>query len=194
MFVLASTSRYRRALLDQLRVPYVAKAPRFDEDHSLPLSPEELVITFARGKAESLAADFPELPIVGGDQTAELDGVILTKPGTRERAIEQLTAMSGRTHHLLTALAVHDPRTKTTEHAVLVHAMKMRALSRAAIEAYVDRDQPLDCAGAYKVESFGVLLFEEMSGPDHTAIVGLPITTLATLLSRTGVDLLTTLA
>lgn len=193
MFVLASTSRHRRALLDQLGLEYVARAPHFDEDHTLPLSPEALVVAFARGKAESLAAEFPDLPIVGGDQVAELDGAILTKPGTRERAIEQLSTLSGRTHRLLTALAVHDPSRKVTEHALVVHEMKMRPLSRSAIEGYVDRDRPLDCAGAYKVEAFGVLLFEEMRGIDHTAIVGLPITTLATLLARSGVDLLGTL-
>src|SRR5262249_23979702 len=101
--ILASTSRYRRALLDALGLDYSALSPRFEEDHSLVLSPEALVIHFARRKAESLVADHPDAFIIGADQTAEIDGKILTKPGTAERAVEQLLMLSGRTHRLLTA-------------------------------------------------------------------------------------------
>lgn len=188
--VLASTSRYRRALLDAAGIAHEAVAPPFDEDHDRGLPPDELVVAFARGKAESLARARPDALIIGADQIPEIDGTILTKPGHAAGAIEQLARLSGRVHRLLTAVAIHDPTSGRTAHRVVVHAMRMRPLSRAQIEAYVARDAPFDCAGAYKVEAAGALLFEAMDGPDHTAIVGLPLTALASLLAEHGVDLL----
>lgn len=184
--VLASTSRYRRALLDAAGVRYEAISPPFHEDHTRALSPEEMVVAFARGKAESLSAD--DAVVIGADQIPELDGRILTKPGSHEAAIEQLAALAGRTHRLLTAVAVHGAG--RTEASLVTHRMTMRALTRAQIAAYVERDRPYDCAGAYKVEAAGALLFEAMEGADHTAIVGLPLTALATLLATFGVSLL----
>jgi septum formation protein len=188
--VLATTSPYRRALLETIGVRFLVESPLFEEDHGRHLDPATLAIAFARGKAESLAARFPDAVIVGADQVPELEGRILGKPGSEGRAIEQLLALQGRTHRLITAVAVHDAARKTTEHRAVVHAMRMRPLSRATIEAYVARDRPLDCAGSYRVEARGALLFEEMCGADHTAIVGLPLTVVADLLARVGVDLL----
>lgn len=188
MIVLASTSRYRRALLEAAGIAHLAVPPRFDEDHAHPLPPDELVVAFARAKAESIAADHPEALVVGSDQIPELDGRILTKPGSREAAVEQLTALSGRTHRLLTAVAVH--ARGRTESRLVVHRMRMRALTPAQIDEYVARDRPFDCAGSYRVEAAGALLFEAMDGPDHTAIVGLPLTALASLCASFGLDLL----
>jgi septum formation protein len=184
--VLASTSPYRRALLDAAGVEYEVARPPFDEDHARALSPEEMVVAFARGKAESLAR--PDAVVIGADQIPELDGRVLTKPGDRAGSIAQLTALAGRTHRLLTAVAVH--HAGRTESALVVHRMKMRPLTAEQIGKYVDRDRPYDCAGAYKVEAAGALLFEAMDGPDHTAIVGLPLTALSTLLESFGVSLL----
>lgn len=188
MIVLASTSRYRRALLEAAGVAHLAVAPRFDEDHGQPLPPEEMVVAFARAKAESVAAEHPGLLVVGSDQIPELDGRVLTKPGTLERAREQLAAMSGRTHRLLTAIAVHAHG--RTESRLVVHHMRMRPLTEAMIDEYLRRDQPFDCAGSYRVEAAGALLFDAMDGPDHTAIVGLPLTSLASLCASFGVELL----
>ncbi len=185
--VLASTSKYRRALLDAAGVRYEVASPSFVEDHARALPPAEMVVAFARGKAESLGA--PDALVIGADQIPELDGVILTKPGSREAAIAQLRALSGRTHRLLTAVAIHDG--VRTESRLVVHRMTMRRLTDAQIASYVDRDEPFDCAGAYKVEAAGALLFETMEGPDHTAIVGLPLTETAKLLAMFGVDVLT---
>lgn len=187
--VLASTSKYRRALLDAAGIRYEAASPPFDEDHARELAPEEMVVAFARGKAESLASAHPGAVVVGADQIPEVDGRILTKPGTRDAAIAQLRALAGRTHRLLTAVAVCDG--SRTESRLVVHRMAMRPLTETQIVAYVDRDQPFDCAGAYKVEAAGALLFETMEGPDHTAIVGLPLTETAALLAMFGVDVLT---
>lgn len=188
MIVLASTSRYRRALLEAAGVAHVAVSPRFEEDHARPMPPEQLVVAFARGKAESIAADHPADVIVGSDQIPEIDGLILTKPGDAAGAREQLAALAGRTHRLLTAVAVHSRG--RTESRLVVHHMRMRPLTSAQIDEYIARDRPFDCAGAYRVEAAGALLFEAMDGPDHTAIVGLPLTALSSLCASFGVDLL----
>jgi septum formation protein len=191
--VLASTSKYRRALLDSIGLRYRAASPAFEEDHSIALAPEEMVVHFARAKAESLAPTFPDAAIIGCDQLAALDGRVLTKPGTEARAVEQLLTLSGRTHQLLTAIALHRPRAGVTEHALVVHQMRMRALTPKLAQEYVSRDRPVDCAGAYKIESLGIALFEEMLGDDHTAIIGLPITRLGSLLESAGIELLPTI-
>lgn len=191
--VLASTSRYRRALLDNLGLTYVASKPRFDEVAIPGMSAAETAVAFAVGKAQSLKDDHPDALILGADQTVDLDGAILGKPGTPAAAAAQLAALSGRTHRLHTASALFDARRGTIAHSLVTHEMKMRNLSRSQIESYVARDQPMDCAGAYKVESLGILLFEEMRGPDHTAIVGLPITQVADLFLSAGFDLITAL-
>ncbi len=188
--VLASQSVHRRALLDAAGISYVAATPPFHEDLTRPLSPTDLAIAFARGKAESLASAHPDALILGADQVVELDGEALGKPGTLERAVAQLLRMQGREHRLLTAVALHDPVAGVTTHALSVHRMKMRPLTRELAERYVAAERPLDCAGSYKVESAGALLFEEMTGDDHTGIIGLPLTVMSRLLRDVGVDLL----
>lgn len=188
--VLASTSKYRRALLDTIGLEYSARSPHFDELPVPGLNARETALLFAKKKAESLAAELPDALIIGADQTVEIDGRILGKPGSKERAVEQLMSLSGRTHRLNTAVALCDAARGTTDQRVMVHQMKMRSLSRSDFEGYVERDQPIDCAGAYKIEALGIALFEEMRGVDHTAIVGLPITLVIDLLARAGFDLL----
>jgi septum formation protein len=188
--VLASTSKYRRALLDAAGVAHVAAAPPFVESHDAPLAPDALALAFARGKAESLANAYPDALVVGADQVPAIGDRVLTKPGTREAAIEQLLALEGRTHLLHTAVAVHDARARRTLERLVTYEMRMRSLTRAQATAYVDHDAPLDCAGAYRVEARGALLFESMRGDDHTAIVGLPLTALSSMLRELGVDLL----
>jgi septum formation protein len=182
--VLASTSRYRRKLMDQLGVDYVAAAPVGEEDHGLGLPPEKLVVELAVGKAKSLKQAYPQALIIGSDQVASLDGEILFKPGTGERAKEQLTRLAGKTHQLFTGLAVLDPATSRLETTLDVHHMTIRALTPNQIDAYVELDDPVDCAGAYKVEGRGIALFESMRGEDFSGIIGLPLTKLVTLLKR----------
>jgi septum formation protein len=160
------------------------------EDHTLDLTASDLVVSFARGKAESLASSHPDALILGSDQVAEIDGMILTKPGTTEAAIEQLMVLQGRTHHLRTAVALHDARTGDTWLDSVETHMRMRSLTRALAAAYVAHDNPIDCAGSYKVEEAGAALFEAMEGADHTAIIGLPITAVSRLLRKAGEDLL----
>jgi septum formation protein len=186
--VLASTSRYRRELLTRLGLPFEAVAPRYAEEHDLDPDPERLVVELAARKAESLAADFPDALIVGSDQVAAIDGEILTKPGTAERALAQLERLAGREHRLLTGLVVLEPRTGRSERTLDIHTLRLRALSRTQLQRYIEVESPLDCAGSYKIEGRGIALFESMRGDDYTGIVGLPLTRLVELLGRFGVE------
>jgi len=171
-------------------LPYLAKNPPFEEDHTLPTPPTELVVQFARGKALSLAQSHRNALIIGSDQMAIIDGEILTKPGTKDNAVTQLMRLSGRTHQLLTAVALHDTSTGETRHELVTYEMVMRSLTRDLASQYIDRDNPIDCAGSYKIEATGMALFEEIRGPDHTAIIGLPLTSVCRLLAKVGVDAL----
>lgn len=188
--VLASTSKYRSALLERLGLSFDSIAPGVDEDavKGTCSGARELVETLALAKARAAAALAPEAVIIGSDQCAALDGEILGKPGSVDNAIAQLERMSGRTHSLWTGVAVLDARTGACTVDVDQHELTMRSLTREQIAAYVDRDRPLDCAGSYKIESMGIALFESVEGRDFTAIIGLPMTLVARRLAERGVD------
>ncbi|CAN5855622.1 nucleoside triphosphate pyrophosphatase [soil metagenome] len=184
--VLASTSPYRRVLLERLGLAFRCRAPRIDEDvwKRRGLSPRKLADQLAVAKAESLIAEEPAAILIGSDQLVAFEGRILGKPGNSERAVEQLFSMSGKTHELITALAVwHDGTWHThTDIATL----QFRSLTRLEIERYVEADRPLDCAGAYKLESLGITLFDRITCADHSAITGLPLIALTSILRDLG--------
>ncbi len=184
--VLASTSRYRRALMQRLGVSFRCVAPDFEERSLSPqgMTPLELAEALAAGKAASIARREPAAVVIGCDQVVALEGRIFGKPQTRIRAIDQLLAMAGRSHELITALAVLAGG-ESFRHTDVTR-MQMRALSAAEIARYVDRDLPLDCAGAYKLEERGIVLFETIESADHTAITGLPLVALTTILRKLG--------
>ena len=187
--VLASTSPYRRELLARLGLPFRTRAPACDEwalKRALPagLAPEGVAAALARAKAESLRDVEPHAVVLGSDQLVALGDRILGKPGSVEAAAAQLAALAGRTHLLVTAVAVvHEGR--VLEHVDVTH-LRMRALSSAQIERYVAADAPLDCAGSYRLEARGIALFESIAGGDHTAIVGLPLMAVTSLLASLG--------
>ena len=188
VLILASTSVYRRALLDRIGIPYRAVAPAMDEVmHKRELgaaAPEELARALATAKARSLHAAYPDATIIGSDQVVVREGRLFEKPGDRERAIRQLEALSGHTHEILTALTVrHGDR--NFEHLDRTR-LRMRVLERAEIERYVDADQPFDCAGSYKLEAKGITLFEAIESADQTAIVVLPLIALVSILRPLG--------
>ncbi len=189
--VLASTSPYRRALLDRLGIRCRAAAPRVDERAVEPkgAGAEAVVLALASAKAASVARDFPAALVLGSDQVIDLDGGILGKPGTAAAAVAQLERLSGRTHRIVTAVALRRPGGGESTH-VDVHLMRMRRLSRRQIEAYVELERPLDCAGAYKIESRGLALFEAVEGRDYTAVIGLPLLAVVTLLEEAGFPVL----
>lgn len=188
--VMASTSPYRRALLDRLGVSFDVTTHRCDESQEkLPgADPVVIAASLARRKAQSVRASFPDAWILGGDQVAELDGEVLSKPGTAANALAQLQRLRGRTHRLLTAICLMGPQGQVAEH-MQVHELTMRAdLTDAALERYLDFDAPLNCCGSYKIESRGIALFERVSGDDDTAIVGLPLVALVTMLRGAGFE------
>ena len=166
--VLASTSPYRRALLDRLGIGYEVMAPHVDEGAFREMAPREMAIALATAKAE--AVDVDDALVIGSDQVVDVGGIVLGKPGTVERAVEQLTILSGCAHQLITAVAVRDTRTGETTADVDVHTLTMRVLSRPQIERYVAHDLPLDCAGAYKLEQRGIALFEHIAADPSTAV------------------------
>jgi septum formation protein len=185
--VLASTSKYRRALLDRLGLSYTAATPRVDEEAAKAETLDALALQLAVAKAESCAGAYPDAYVLGSDQLVDLDGERLGKPGTLEKAEEQLRRLSGRSHRLVTAVALRHPN-GTVEHGVDVHEMKLRVMTEAEIKRYVARERPIDCAGSYKVESLGISLCETVSGADFTAIVGLPLIRVCQLLRNAGFE------
>ncbi|AKT42165.1 Maf family protein [Chondromyces crocatus] len=188
LLVLASTSPYRKGLLARLGIPFITAAPDCDEDayKACATSPRGLAESLALAKAESLRATHPGAVILGGDQVATLDGDILGKPGSREAALDQLERLAGRTHLLVTAVALlHDGQLH--QHTDLAR-LTMRPLTRTQLERYVAADDPVDCAGAYKLEQRGITLFSAIHTVDHSAITGLPLLWLTGMLSALGID------
>ena len=182
--ILASTSTYRAALLARFGLSFRSIAPRVDEDDwkARGLAPAELARTLAAAKALSLAEEFPDAAILGGDQLVAVGGEVLGKPGDAQGARRQLVRLAGRTHELVTAIAVWADG-NIYEH-VDIARLTMRDLSAAEIARYVEADLPTDCAGSYKLESLGVALFERIEAADHSAITGLPLMALSGILRR----------
>jgi septum formation protein len=187
--VLASTSRHRRALLQRLGVPFRCRSPQVDEEalKAADEEPHALADRLARVKALSIADLEPSAVVIGGDQLVEFEGRAFGKPGSIVRAVEQLEMLAGRSHRLITALAVCHRGALIAHRDVTV--LHMRPLERAAIERYVAADMPLDCAGSYKLEERGIVLFERIESEDQTAITGLPLIALTTILRRLGVTI-----
>ena len=173
--LLASSSPYRRGLLDRFLVEFEAVSPDVDESNTEGLGPEELARHLARAKAEAVSASARNALIIGADQLAVLDGHVLGKPGSHQKAVEQLLAASGKSVRFLTAVCMLDPVTrKRYEHTdeTVVH---FREFDRRLAEAYLRLDEPYDCAGSFKLEGAGFLLFESVKTDDPTALIGLPM-------------------
>jgi septum formation protein len=182
--VLASTSRYRRELLERLRLPFEAARPEVDEAPRPGESPDRLATRLAVAKAEAVAARYPDAWVIGSDQVADLDGSALGKSGGREAAIAQLRAMSGRAVAFRTAVCLARGDVRWT--AADVTLVRFRQLGDAEIARYVDAEQPFDCAGSFKSEGLGIALFEAIETRDPSALVGLPLIATARLLRQAG--------
>lgn len=185
--LLASGSSYRAALLARLHLPFVCHAPDIDETPQSGESAADLVLRLARAKAQALRARYPQHWIIGSDQAATLNGHIIGKPGTRARAIEQLERASAQRVMFETGLTLLTPHSEG--HAADTTTVQFRALSTAEIVRYVDAEQPLDCAGSFKCEGYGISLFESIESQDPTALVGLPLIALCRLLRQAGLAL-----
>jgi septum formation protein len=189
--VLASTSPYRRALLERLGIPFRTQSPACDERALTATAEESNPIRLAERLAHAKAmivstGESDAATIIGCDQLLSFEGRILGKPGTIERAIEQLQSLAGQQHELITAMVVI--RGSRTFRHTDVSRLWMRELSRAAIERYVLAERPLDCCGSYKIESRGIALFERIESSDHTSITGLPLVALVSILTELGFD------
>lgn len=184
--VLASTSLYRRQLLERLRLPFTVHSPGIDET---PLANEDitnLVYRLAKAKAEAVAARYPDSVIIGSDQAAVRGATILGKPGTADAAIAQLQAASGAQVVFHTAVHVIVPQQQRHEAHIDTTIVKFRSLADEEITRYVAAENPLDCAGAFKAEALGITLFERIDSQDPTALTGLPLIWLAGALRRAG--------
>ena len=186
--VLGSTSPYRRELLQRLRLPFETDAPRVDETVRPGETPAALAERLALAKARDVAGRHADAIVIGSDQVAELEGRALGKPGSHERAVEQLRAMSGRSVVFHPALAVLRPATGFEAQARSPVTVRFRTLSGAEIDRYLRLERPYDCAGSAKCETLGIALLDAIESDDPTALVGLPLIRTCALLRAAGLD------
>ena len=187
--ILASSSLYRKLLLEQLGIPFGTFAPNVDETPREGEQPAELVNRLAREKGLVVADQFPDALVIGSDQLAESDGEVVGKPGNLENAVKQLTRFSGRTVEFHTAVAVMCSGSGYLfERTVMTH-VQFRNLEQEEIRRYVQADNPVDCAGSFKSEALGISLLDSMKSQDPTAIVGLPLIAVAQGLRSAGINL-----
>ena len=188
--VLASASRYRRELLARLGLAFTVEVPNVDERPRPGEAPAELVVRLAESKARAVAASHPDALVIGSDQVADAEGVVVGKPGSHREAVLQLTRMSGRTVVFRTGIALVDARSGRCSGRTVDVATRFRTLNADAIEAYLRREQPYDCAGSIKAEGLGIALVESIVSDDPTALIGLPLIALVDLLRAEDVDVL----
>lgn len=187
--ILGSTSPFRRELLQRLGVDFDCAAPEVDETPLSNEAPQELVRRLSVAKAQAVARHYPDALIIGSDQVAVLDNDILGKPGNHQRAVEQLQRASGRSVRFLTGLCLYNSNTGQYQVDVVPFEVVFRQLSEQQIEHYLQREQPYNCAGSFKSEALGITLFESMRGDDPTALIGLPLIQLTSMLAEAGLVL-----
>lgn len=187
--ILGSTSPYRRALLQRLRLDFTVAAPDVDETALPGEAPRDLALRLALAKAHAVAAQNPGAVVIGSDQVADLAGQPLGKPGTHERATAQLRQMSGHSVIFQTAVAVVCPETGFEQVDLAPVVVRFRALSDAEIERYLRAEQPYDCAGSAKSEGLGISLLDAIDSDDPTALIGLPLIRTCRMLRAAGLVL-----
>ena len=192
--VLGSSSRYRAELLGRLGVPFTQEAPEVDEEsydgQFSSMSAEDFALTLARAKAAALVRTGGHRWLLCADQVGVLEAggerILLRKPGTPERCVDQLMRLAGRTHRLVNAVVLLSERDGTEYSAIDVQELVMRPFERAEAEAYVEQRAPLDSAGGYRIEDEGIRLFERIASSDYTGIIGLPLIATARLFRQAG--------
>ncbi|WP_043202202.1 Maf-like protein [Paraburkholderia acidipaludis] len=192
--ILASSSRYRRELLERLCIPFDTAVPAVDETPHAGETPEATALRLAQAKARAVAAALPAAAgrtlVIGSDQVATFDGKQIGKPGTHERALAQLQSMRGREVLFHSALSLLDTATGQTDTVDVVTKVRFRPLSDAKLDAYLRAEQPYDCAGSAKSEGLGIALLEAIESDDPTALIGLPLIALTRMLLEAGYPLL----
>jgi 7-methyl-GTP pyrophosphatase len=187
--VLASTSPYRRALLERLRLPFEVQPPAVDEAALAGEAARDTALRLAQAKARAVAPLFPRALVIGSDQLAALDGQCLGKPGNHENAVAQLKAMRGRSVTFHTALALLNTESGSLQTAEVPTIVRFRDYSEREIERYLEIERPYDCSGSAKIEGLGIVLVERVTGDDPSALMGLPLVQLAAMLRQEGVAL-----
>jgi len=188
--ILASSSPFRRELLSRLGLKFDPVSPQVNETSLPDETPEQIARRLAQSKARSVAADYPNALIIGSDQVAVIGDRIIGKPGNHEQAVDQLTRASGQTMKFYTAVCVLNSATSHMQLDVIPFSVKFRRLDKKTIENYLLREKPYDCAGSFKSEGLGIALFENMSGDDPTALIGLPLIRLIHMLEQEGMTIL----
>jgi septum formation protein len=186
--ILASTSRYRRELLERLRLPFDVLSPDVDETALPGEAPAALAQRLALAKAHVVAQRHPNAVVIGSDQVADLAGEAIGKPGTHERAVTQLRRMRGHSVVFQTAVAVVCTANGYAGSALVPVTVRFRRLDDAEIERYLRAEQPYDCAGSAKAETLGIALLDAIESNDPTALIGLPLIKTCALLRAAGID------
>jgi septum formation protein len=188
--ILASSSPFRRELLERLKLPFDVIAPEVDETPRAGESPEKLVERLAIEKARKIAAQRTEALVIGSDQVAVYDGCIVGKPHTHDKAVQQLRSASGKAVTLFTGLALVNAATQRIQCEVIPYRVVFRALSDAQIESYLRKEQPYSCAGSVRSEGLGIALLEKFEGDDPNTLIGLPLIRLVRMLENEGVKVI----
>lgn len=188
--VLASTSPFRKTLLEKLGIPFDVDAPDVDESHLDNETPAQLVERLACAKAMKVAASYPDALVIGSDQVAVIEGQILGKPGDHAKALRQLQQASGKTVTFLTGLCLHNAATGQNQSEVVPFKVVFRNLNAQQIENYLQAEQPYNCAGSFKSEGLGIALFERLEGEDPNTLIGLPLIRLIRMLEKEGVKII----
>jgi septum formation protein len=188
--ILASSSIYRRGLLERLKLPFTVVVPDVDETPLAGEAPEETALRLAQVKARKVGTQHPDALIIGCDQVATLDGLQLGKPLTHDNAVKQLRMMRGRLVLFHSALCLYNAATGTMQAEDVIYEVKFRELTDAQIENYLRIEQPYHCAGSAKSEGLGITLMEYMRGDDPNALIGLPLIALTSMLHNEGVNVI----
>lgn len=189
MLILASSSKYRKLLLQRFGIPFDCFSPEIDETAQDNESPYDLVARLAAQKAGIVSRQHPQAVVIGSDQMAVFDGRLIGKPGNHRAALEQLTSISGEVVEFLTAVSVQSRESGFAEQYTDCTRVCFRTLQQEEIERYLEAEKPFDCAGAFKAESMGMVLFERIISDDPTALIGLPLIRTAAMLRRAGLQL-----
>lgn len=187
--VLASTSPFRQQILTKLKLPFVSAKPDCDETPLIGESPIQLVMRLAEHKARSCFLPEPSF-VIGSDQVCVIDGQIIGKPLTIEKAVEQLSRQSGKAITFYTGLALFNNQTQKIQVVYDTFTVHFRTLSESMIRNYVAVERPLECAGSFKSEGLGIALFERLEGDDPNSLIGLPLIKLINLLEKEGVNVI----
>jgi len=187
--VLASTSPYRRELLQRLGVAFRTMAPDVDETRRQDESPDALVLRLSEAKARAGASQYPDALVIGSDQVAVCGNEVLGKPGNHEAACVQLARLSGQQVIFLTGLCLYDASSDDVRVDLVTYQVTFRQLTDQQIDRYLKIEQPYNCAGSFKSEGLGISLFESMQGEDPNALIGLPLIRLTSWLNATGINI-----